>query len=549
MKMRSRVVWLGAFGLLGATVACGSTPFAIGGDGGTDDGVGSDGSGGVDARSDVASAHDGSSHDARPSMDAADASHPKADAPDEVGMPRDATSLDAPVPDAIVARDVGVDTGVDAGVDAGHDAGPLCATQTINPGMVFLVAGGTGTTLGGCGLLSPCGDLQSAMGAATAGARSVIYVAGNSAGTMTGGVTYTASGPIAIKDGITISGGWTDNNDVWTATCDPTFTPTFAAAAETVLTINAPATPAPGGITLDTVNIENTSVATTAQSLYGLFAVGSAGSSLVLNHVGITVPKGGSGATGAVGATGVAAVAGGCAQVAQGAVGSIAAPISGSYSASGYTPQSTTSHESGTGGTGSTAAPVKACSPSEPTACGSSTDCVPTANGVTCALPANSGCGGGGGTGGYAGGGGGASIGLFLWDESAVITSGTFTTGGGGAGGAGGPGGAGAAGAAGETESAVYGTSCAVHQCGGTIRDPMFCCAVAGAATVTSVGAPGGTGPAGGVGAGGSGGDSYSYYLGGTATATVPDNPIYGQGAAGTGGSPNGADGTSAPHN
>jgi len=551
MKIRSQVAWLGALSVLGAA-ACGGTAFNVVDSGGEDASQGSDGSK-PDARNEGGAGHEGGALDAGHAKDATE-DHPvrgdafTSDAPGDAG--HDVFVQDAPAPKD-GGKDTGSGMGDDAGVDAGHDAGPACATKQASESEIFLAA--NGSTAATCGkFILPCGDLPSALSAANVAGINVIYV---------GPGVYAATAPIALQDGITLSGGWTvTTSGPWTGSCDPMDTPTFEGSGDAVLTVGA-TTPSAGHITLDTVNVTNTATATAGESVYGIMAVGSTGSDLVLNNVSIKVPSGGAGAQGASGQTGSMGATGapGCPMTGGGGTGTTPSPIAGTYGPTGYTPQGTTAHQAGLGATGATPSPVTTCPPAadgsgtpghgNPTACSaSSTTCNVggTVDLVTCAPPANSGCGGGGGTGGFAGGGGGASIALFLWGENATLDSGAFVAANGGAGGQGGTGGPGgppgkpAPGGA----TAQYHPGC--HEVDtGSAMDPMIVCELEALVTVTATpGGAGGTGGTGGTGAGGAGGDSYSYYLGNGSMVTVSGSPTFTSAAmGGAGGSPNGLNG------
>jgi hypothetical protein len=445
--------------------------------------------------------------------------------------------------------DAGFDAGVDTGVDSGHDAGPPCASKStvgLDGIAVFLAVGGaTGvTTATGCGSRgTPCGDLASAAYVLThASGRSVIFV---------GSGTYPSVGTVALPDGSRVSGGWTVAGETWTASCDPSATPTLPSSGTPIVTVGVP-TPSAGQVLLDTLNFTSSAAPTAGESVYGIFAVGSSGSSLVLNDVSVVVPAGGTGATGGMGGIGATGASGGCPSQAGGGVGSIgAAGPEGSYSALGYTPAATGAAAAGGQGQVGTVPPLVApnCTAAEVY-----TSCAPGTAGLcflgdmetVCSGSPASGCGGLGGFGGTTGGGGGSSVALFLWNEAVTLNGGSLTSGNGGRGGVGGPGGPGGAGGSGASGTTVsqgrYDTECS----GRNTCTPTF------AYVDPPSGTKGDTGGTGGQGGGGAGGDSYAYYAGGSSTVTVPDAAMTTTlvpGTAGLGGSPNGNTGTALPHN
>jgi hypothetical protein len=168
------------------------------------------------------------------------------------------------------------------------------------------------------------------------------------------------------------------------------------------------------------------------------------------------------------------------------------------------------------------------------------------AQGIICVPAPFGGCGGGGGVPGAGGSGGGSSIAAFVWGGALVIDGGLFGPGSGGVGGAGGAGSAGGAGGGAQAATSVeYPTAlCAFDASSGecTLVEPGTVSASAGAA-----GEPGG---AGGAGGGGAGGDSYAYYLGGGASASVSGAPVFGSTVAGgAGGAPDGHAGYSGTFN
>jgi hypothetical protein len=549
MKIRSQMAWLGALSVFGAA-ACGGTAFNAIDAGGDDASLGNGDGSKPDAAGTMG--HDSGAHDAGKAMDAAGDRSVKDDA-----VAADASG-DATEQDGHAGKDAGVDGGsgtghdaeVDAGQDAGHDAG-ACASKLTTAGIgVYLQSGGSAT---GCGTpAKPCPDLPSALGALDISlGRNHIYVAPG---------TYAASAPIALPDGVTISGGWTvPTSGPWTGSCDPMDTPTFEGSGEAVLTVGA-TTPSAGHVTLDTVNVLNTAVASPSESLYGILAVGSSGSSLILNDVSITVQNAGPGAPGAVGQPGLPAANGapGCSETSGGNVGAIPSSTTGSYGPAGYTAlQATLSNEAGRGQTGATPAAVTTCPPAgdgsgtpgdgNPTTCSTGTTaatCAGTNFKVTCAPPSNSGCGGAGGYGGYPAGGGGASIALFLWGEDATVQSGALIAGNGGAGGVGGAGGGGGSGGTGVPGGATAGYYPGCHIVLQGVSHTPVCALETGDTVTAAAGSMGGTGGAGGEGAGGSGGDSYSYYSGNNSTVTVLGSPTFTSAIMGAaGGGPNGAKG------
>jgi hypothetical protein len=125
--------------------------------------------------------------------------------------------------------------------------------------------------------------------------------------------------------------------------------------------------------------------------------------------------------------------------------------------------------------------------------------------------------GGSGGTGGSGGGGGpygGGSFGIYLFNSSANVVSGSIQPGAGGRGGDGGSGGSGASGGAGGAGGAEGCPRCGFGASGGI----------------------GGSGGTGGAGAGGAGGPSIGIFMRGTATSTVSPATAFTLGGGGAGG-------------
>ena len=442
-------------GALASAVACSGTSFTT-----VSDDAGSDGSGSGSSGRDAGSRRDAgaSTRDARGREDAGrDAGRPD-DAARDTGSPaHDATGTDAGETDAAKSPADAAPPPADSGVP--------CAQHTADGNTGVFLWSGSMALPGQCGgLTTPCPDLASAIAAfvkehAAHNAFTTIFV---------GQGTYTPVAPATsfppLPEGVTLQGGWnvsSSNGISFTPVCPPspnTPNATFKSSSEAVLTVGSAATPSASTITLQSINVVNTSTATTATagpgaSFYGVSAVGSAASKLVLENVSITVPPAGNGSPGAGGSAGAPGAARGCAAFTgagspgEGAgTGAPAAPGAGTYGPSGFAP-APGAVESSVGLTGGTPASVQTCAPSydgtgtpgdgDVATCGAivcpvgSTHCTPSPCAVlttetVCAGTTLSGCGGVGGTGGYSGGGGGSSIALFLWNEAASIDGGAL---------------------------------------------------------------------------------------------------------------------------
>jgi hypothetical protein len=470
------------------------------------------------------------------------------------------TSADAGKPE--VKSDAGSDARSPAARDAGWDAPPSCATKMPSEGDgVFLVSSPIPAT-GACGLIAnPCTDLASAI-AALSDTRRTIYV---------GQGTYTGTGPQQhwlpeIPDNVSIVGGW---DVTYSPATGYTFAPTCAVNA-TFTTDNTPltlhvggSTPITGTVTLDSVAVVNGSTPLDPPSAYGIFVSASETGSLVLRNVTVTVPNAASGRAGyPASGVGRAGGTGNCVDPtgngSPGATGAAGAPSTfgidgasmpqaGAYGTYGQ-PGAT-----GTGGTG-------ACTPSDVM-----TTCVKTENdagvvdckvgGLTmaCAAAPAPGCGGGAGTPGEGGTGGGSSIGVYMWGGTLVIDGGRVAAGAAGNGGAGGLGSAGGPGGVGETQTSAnyFGAD---GYCMPVVNPFSTDCVPRDMINLTSLaaGTSGTAGGAGGQGGGGAGGDSYAYYLGNNATASLSGEPVLSPsvaGVGGAGGAPNGVAGYSGPTN
>jgi hypothetical protein len=493
--------------------------------------VGSDAS--VDAANDSrgTTPRPDASRDARSGDDARSAN----DASSDAGHMHDATGpgTDAPQEDAPSPRDAGV------------DAPPACATKAADEATGVFLVGSTTPTTGSCGTLAnPCTDLASAI-AATTSMKSTIYI---------GPGTYAPVAPatsFTVPDGVTLSGGWTVTTGgaaaVFTATCTSNAIITATSGGTVIAAGGATGT---GKVELDALSVTYTGVPTAGQSVYGILATGGAGSSLVLNDVTVAVPSAGAGAAGPD-LTGIAGAAGGCApggaNGTTGQAGAAGGPVQ--YSATGAAPEPGSAGTAGSNGdTGNIG--EDAC-----TAQGGAGTCVHGGTVVqgTCTVGPNTaactaapmgGCGGNGGQGGPGGGGGGSSIGVFTWGRNLTVQSGAITGGNGGAGGAGGTstGGFGAGGQAAAAVTLTYPAPGSACDCVGTVVVTCSACRPGTPETLTAVtsGGTGANGGAGGQGGGGAGGDSYAYYVGGSATATLVQSPALTAGTGGAGGAPGG---------
>ena len=512
-----------------ATSACaaieGLDKYGTGSGGGADSG-GTDGPTGSDG-----TVVDGTLEGAIEEIDVDDASE---DAPAETsveGAPdvTDAEAFESSSSDVVSSNDA-------PPFDAGN-----CTTNQVDPVHgVFVAPGGSDAADGaGCGTTpsSPCASIGA--GIATAAmkidgtTRNIVYV---SAG------RYTEK--LTLAGGITVQGGWHwggDGGVTWSFDC--------SSVPESQVVVQAPpssnttvvATSNNGmTATLSTLTVLSKSAANPGESLYGIFATG-ANTLLALTDVVVTVQAGGAGQAGSTGAPGVAppascAAGDGNMNDAAGTVG--AAGNAGTFSSTGFT-----THTGGAGGTGTAGDNGTAGAPG---ASVSGSVCGPspcTNQQMSCVGGAGTnGCGGGGGLGGSAGAGGGSAVAIFAYDATVTITAGGFQAGNGGSGGAGGAGGAGASGSSGSMGSQ---TLCAQSACADS--GSMGCIPLG--TTVTgaggAAGGKGGQGSTGGQGGGGAGGDSYVIATGGLATGRLKlvGSPALTPGAAGAGGSSNGASG------
>jgi hypothetical protein len=545
---------LAVFAVLGA--ACGGSSFSVV-DGGPEMDV-------FQSKQDAGPGHDathadagsggggdaGTPHDARQSIDVASRDGGK-EGVDAVTPADTGTDVETPL-----------DSGHDSTPDTGHDAGPPCMTKQALPGEGVFLVSSTSPAVGTCGTLAnPCTDLATAMGQLSATGKHTVYI---SQGTYTpiGGATSFAIPEIG---GVTLQGGWnaTNNGGVWDFAATCTSNATLSSTGSVVVAIGTAAAPSTSHITFDTIGVQNAATPAAGESLYGIFAVGTAGmSTLGLSNTAVTVPAAGAGAVGAAGTMGMTGIGGGCAQASGGAVGTLGTqPSRGSYSASGLSVSGPTT--AGTGGLGATPGPVVPYGPvgGEAAECGPTT-CNPDYMGCVkgiCSVrgsetpigtPSNSGCGGFGGTGGSSGQAGGASIALFLWSEDAAITGGSLAAGNGGTGGTGGAGGGGGMGGTGAPAGAAvsYPTEC--HPSSPVAGAPCVFDTLTYQSLAGEPGLSGDPGGAGGAGAGGVGGDSYSYYANSGTNVTLAGSPMLtfgsaGPGGAGAMGTPMGASGLS----
>ena len=500
----------GRWAWLFVVTACGGSSFATGGsphDGGAEDGTAPTpppigGEGGVDG----ASGADGAAEAA------ADAPADSADATLDAG----ADSADASA-DATLDQAAPTDTSDDTAMNA---ADASCPPVAAGVG-VFVRMGGSSSS--GCGSQgNPCGTVQ--LGITTAaGTGMTVFVAPGS---------YPES--LILASGVTVSGGWSAS---WTRTCDPTAVKITTTTSDRVAFANnlGGGTPA----TLDTLTLANDSVATTGQSLYGVFVVGSF---VKLTDVLVTVAAGGAGSNGLGGSNGGPARP--PCSAGTGASGTTAtlgmAGTNGTYAASGFVLGSAgTGGGNGTAGADGTAPGGADC---DTTMCFGPCNKETAPDGCTansppqggcCSGAGTSGCGGSPGTGGGGGSGGGSSIALFAWGNAEVsISGGSLASGNGGAGGMGGAGGSGTmgtAGAAGDpyTEDEGCATGTTFPACATAKRT------LAGGAA----GGMGGNGTGGGAGGGGAGGDSYAYYADPSSTVTPGSDTMLVPGSFGAGGS------------
>jgi hypothetical protein len=467
------------------------------------------------------------------------------------GKPSSEGSSDGTAPSDATKKDAG--PGKDTGSTDVVEEPPACLPESTDDttGLYVVSSGGSdGTT---CGTrVSPCATVAYALGLALGNSTyQYIYV---------GPGPFTETAQWTLVNGVTVVGGWeitTMTN--WSHNC-------MAPEISVPATILAPDT-LTSPTTLETLNITVTATPSTSSpgsSVYGLMA---SDASLVLNYVSIHVPaSGGVGATGG-NSSGTGTTGGSDCTAGSGGPGTpggegTAGPA-GTFAPTGYTP----GVAGGVGATGATAANGTAA-PTPTPSTGDKTVCDPPVCTPPCLHPDSTcvdtggtysirgdagtpGCGGTGGTGGSGGAGGGCSIAIYAWGGSITITGGTLSSGNGGPGGPGGAGAMGGSGGTGTTgASAVVGsgTGTSGTNCSGlmTVGGGEVC--VYPPAALGTTAGNGGTGGTGGLGGGGAGGCSYVYYAGGSASVTVSGSLLQ-PGTGGMGGASNGAPGPAAAHN
>jgi hypothetical protein len=397
----------------------------------------------------------------------------------------------------------------------------------------------------GCGSLAqPCADIAAGLGAATSLGKTTVYVA-------TSGSPYAA---FQLVDGISIIGGWSSASTPWVQTCNSGST-----TIQGVVSAGPSAAAAvfgqglSQGFVLQELTVKGDGDAGAGASLYGIFLSYSTTTSalVTLQDVRVSVGPGGAGPTGPTPPQTDAAPPPcvGVTSMMPGTTGSTGpAGQAGSFGPGGYAAASTGAvgggGPGGTGGIGGIG-PSENCGPGNRSCAEKITthECANGAEGSPYQCPGGQGgCGGAGGLGGGAGGGGGSSVGVFAWGDVAIgFLGGTITAANGGVGGPGGNGGQGGIGGAGAQAAVTHFT----YDEGCESTSPPCSEDIGSGSGTGGAGHQGEQGGQGGTGGGGAGGSSYAIYVGGGATVTETSSLALAAGAAGQGGSPNGADGTS----
>ena len=439
---------------------------------------------------------------------------------DSTGQPdatTDATGSDVTTLQDVAAQDVN-----------NGDGATGCAARTASDAAGIFVAP-SGTDTSSCGTrANPCQTISYSIATAKAASgKTTLYLSK---------ATYAES--ITLDAPLTLEGGWSDTGGTWTPVCDATTSTavTIQGVTNTTVTVGFS-----GAGTLRDLQVTSKAQAAASESLYGVFATGSA-TNLTLDGVVVNIGEGGVGTNGTMGTDATPTSDAGCATAGNataggaGSVGTGAA--AGSLTSTGFvTVSGGDGGLGGAGGNGSLGG-SGACATNCATAC--SINQCNLAQKSLCAGEGLAGCGGAGGGGGSFGTGGGSSIAVFVWDAHVTVFGGSFASANGGNGGAGGGGGAqGTAGVAepGSSVGCVTNASCVGNACN----------YIAG--FVLDGGAPGTTGAHGGVGGqggGGSGGDSYAIVSGGDGGVTLNNSPTLAHGDAGAGGVANGANGVAA---
>ncbi len=409
------------------------------------------------------------------------------------------------------------------------------ACVQVDPTAAF-VSASTVTT--GCGSIgAPCGTIAAGMAYAASLGKTHIYIASG---------TYNEQ--VTLTNGLTLEGGWLyGGGSTWTKSCT-------AGVDASALSIIAPTSQSMAVVakgvtaTLTTLSIHNNATATAGESLYGIFAASTGATNttnLTLNAVEVTVAAGGAGSTGGTAAAPAlpASNATPCA-IGDGKPGAAVAagtvPASAVYGSAGFVPGAGVAGQVGNPGDNGVAGAMGGSA--------NSSTCDPSNGGcgpliVETGGQGGNGCGGSAGAQGLGGGGGGASIGIYVWQASVALNSGSVAAQNGGAGGGGGPGGSPAT----PPTTGATGTSAPVDGC--TQKPAGQCTGTSGGRVAGGAGSTGGAGSNGGAGSGGAGGDSYAYYVGGGGTVTASGTPSLTFGTAGT--SPAGTtyNGHAAAHN
>lgn len=332
---------------------------------------------------------------------------------------------------------------------------------------------------------------------------------------------YVAQGTYAehvnLTSPLSLLGGWTVNDGVWTRECAKlSRTTTIKSTTPIGLRAEFAGTARLQSLTIESKAKDNTP----SESRYGVFATGS-GTNLELVDVtvraatandGANGVDGTRGADGANGADGAADPNSRC-ESGDGQPG--AAPAAtpttaqGSFTSSGYVPNHGVNGANGNPGQAGPRGTERAhlctfCSMSE-------TQCKIAHSETRTASGGLNGCGGGAGSGGFGGTGGGSSLGVFAW--FATVNFGEDVSVIAGDGGNGGAGGAGGSGGSGEQGNEGNEVACNSFTCNSLPCDFKF---------RGNPGGKGGDGSAGAPGAGGAGGWSIAIYQTPDATTGQP---------------------------
>ena len=448
-----------------------------------------------------------------------------------------------------------------ADAPADRDASPLfdapapdvpdtCVNEQAAQAQSVFVSTRNGSADSSCGLSSnPCSSLTLGLQRASNAAAKIMYVD-------TG--TYNES--VTLIDGITIQGGWdyviNGQTKAWRRQCGATRRESVVIKGSGGLGVRANGL---ASATLDTLSIAIDD--RSGQSLYGVFAKGTASLSLV--DVSVVVGKAGDGATGQIGAVS-STVTPPCNGDGAGGSNGETGPTGalGVFDANGYTPGG--AGKGGAGGSGHCGTPASgACNPANKcvnacklniTANGCDTNTYAAANTI-CGQEGTGGGAGSGGGGGEGGEGGGSSVAIYAWQSNVAISGGIAAAGAGADGGAGGPGGPGALGqgtTGADSDYCSYACVFVSYRSACELSSTSYPCTSSGCSSGTTfnggTGGLGGRGGLGGTGGGGAGGYSYAIFAGGGANVTTNATTLaHGAGGKGNNGAPDGQAGNQGP--